>query len=235
MLTLDQLKDALPEHLRKDAKQELLDKVNLASVDPMAAEAIRENFISYSSVLQDGRYKMEDYLNAVSYVSFKLMRYNNQDAYMRAFPQRYQNLVAQGKTAKEISAYVSHYNGNKLVNAILEQSVIPSWVLNQDVYQEAIKTQFELMQTASSEKVRCDAADSILNHLKKPETKKVEIDLGVKSNTGIASLTDMMAKLAEQQRDLIAGGVSTSTVALQRLVPLPTDIEGEAEEVVNQA
>ena len=234
VLTLPELKEALPDHLRSNAKQTLLDKVNSICLDPIAAEAIKENFVSYASVLKDGRWKIGDYLNAVAYVSFKMMDCTNVEAYKRAFPQRYQALVSASRSAKEISSYVANYNKGKLVNAILEQTLIPSWILNQDVYQKAIETQFELMQTASSEKVRTDAADSILNHLKRPETKKIEIDLGVTESTGLNSLRDMMAKLAEQQRDLIENGAFTHELAQQSLVlaPKDDDLDADFEEIM---
>ena len=201
MLTLQDLKDALPVHLKSSATPALLNSVNNAAVDLEEAEAIRTNFISYSSVLADGRFKVQDYLNACTYVSYLLMGHNNQEAYKRTFPQRYQQMSIVGKTTKEISAYVANYNKNKLVNLVREQSLIPSWVLNQDVYQKAIDTQFDLMVNANSEKVRCEAANSILTHLKRPETKKVEIDLGVKDNSGLNELKDMMSALAQKQID----------------------------------
>jgi hypothetical protein len=228
MLTVDDLKQTLPANLKGAATQELADKVNQITLDPEAAMAIRENFVSYSNVLTEGRFKLEDYLNAVAYVSFKLMGYTNQDAYKRAFPQRYQALVAAGRSDKNISAYVANYNGNKLVNLILEQSVIPAWVMYQDVYQEAIKTQLQLMTSAQSEKVRAEAANSILTHLKRPETKKVEIDLGVRQDTGLEALKDMMTQLAQTQLDTIQQGTSTREIAHQKLIPRTADvIEGE--------
>lgn len=231
MLTVDELKTALPLALKGSATQELTDKINQASVDPEAAEAIRENFVTHASVLTEGRFKMENYLDAVKYCTFKLMNNNNQEAYAKAFPQRYQKLVAAGRSSKEISAYVANYNSNKLVNMIMEQSIIPSWIMFQDVYQEAIKTQFELMRTASSEKVRAEAANSILTHLKRPETKKLEIDLGVKKDTGLEALKASMSQLAEQQLQLIGQGVSTREIAHQQLVPKEQDEILDAEVV----
>lgn len=58
----------------------------------------------------------------------------NKDAYFKTFPHRYQELMARGVTDKDMSAYVAGYAKGKLVNAIMEQSLVPSWVLNQDVY-----------------------------------------------------------------------------------------------------
>lgn len=220
MLTLDELKQAMPPHLKTAASQDLCDKINQVSVDPEIAEQIRGNFVSYTSVLKDGKFKTEDYLHAVSYVSFKLMGYNNTESYKRTFPDRYQALVARGASDKDISAYVSAFAKNKLVNLIMEQSLVPTWVLNQDVYQKAINVQAELMIGANSEKVRTDAANSLLTHLKKPDSHKVQIDLGVKENTGMNELKDMLTSLAQRQIDLIGQGISTQEIAHQSMAPM---------------
>ena len=228
-MTVELLKAALPKALQGNATQEWADQINAIALEPEVAEEVRNNFLSYSKVLQEGKFKTESYLEAVTYVTHKLMGYSNQDAYIRTFPARYQALVAKGATAKDISAYVSAYHKNKLVNLIMEQSMTPSWLLNQDVYQRAINTQLELMTDPDvSPKVRSDAANSILTHLKPPETQKVEIDVGVKNQGGIGDLLATMNQLAAQQRELIQGGVPARQVARQRLV-----IEGEVVEDVS--
>jgi hypothetical protein len=218
MLTFEQVQAALPPHLRVCVTQELVDQVNNASTDPEVGQTIRENFVSYGMILKEGRFKTEDYLHAVAYVSYKLMGYTNREAYMRTFPNRYQILVAKGTAEKDIAAYVTAYNKNKLVNLILEQTLIPTWVLNQDVYQKAINTQLELMLNAKSEKVRADAANSILTHLKRPEKQQVELNIGVKETSGMVELKDMLTALAEKQQQMISGGVTTREIAHQKLV-----------------
>jgi hypothetical protein len=220
MLTLDELKINLPSHLKTVASQELVDKLNQISTVPEMAENIRENFLSYTNVLKDGRFKTEDYLNAVAYVSYKVMGFTNLDAYKRTFPKRYTDLVARGASDKDISSFVSAYNKNKLVNLVFEQTLIPIHILNQDAVQKAINVQVQLMTTANSEKVRADAANSILTHLKAPETKKIEIDLGVKETSGMNELRGMLSELATKSLDLIAQGVTTKDIAHQALVPM---------------
>lgn len=233
MLTVDEIKASLPVHLKSAATQSLTDKVNQASLDPEIARNIRENFVTYATVLRDGKFKTEDYLNAVAYVSYKLMGHTNKDAYKATFPQRYQSLVAAGRSDKEISSYIAAYNKNKLVNLIYEQSLIPAWVLNQDRYQDAINTQVELMMDVNqSGKVRAEAANSILTHLKKPESKQIDLNLGVQETSGMSELKDMLTSLAQQQQDAIAGGIPTVRVAHQDLYKKPVDvIESSAKDV----
>jgi len=218
MLTKDELKEALPSHLRSAVSDALVQKVNTLAADPEEARVVRDNMVSYTSVLAEGRFKVEDYVNAVVYVSHKLLGNSNQAAWKKTFPQRYQTLVARKATEKDISAYVAAFNKNKLVNLIMEQSLIPTWVLNADIYQKAINTQFDLMTDDKiSPKVRTEAANSLLTHLKRPETKKVELEIGARENSGMDELRGLMAQLAERQQALIAQGANTREIAHQSL------------------
>lgn len=225
MLTQDQIAQALPANLKSAATPSFTAMVNGIVADPLVAEQVRENFLSYSKVLQEGKFKTEDYLHAVVYVSFKLMNMSNQEAYFRTFPARHQALVAKGTSPKDVSAYVAAYARGKLVNMILEQSLVPSWVLNQDAYQKAINVQVELMTTANSEKVRSDAANSILTHLTKPKEAGPLVNIDMRETSGITELKDMLTRLAKQQQESIGAGVSPATIAAQRI------IEAEVEEL----
>jgi len=179
--------------------------INQILADTTIREHFKDNLLSYTNVLKAGKFKLSSYVDAVKYVSYKLLGYNNQDSYQKTFPGRVTTLIQERATEKSISAYVAAYNRNKLVNAVLEQTLVPSYVLNADLYQQAINTQAKLMLTADSEKVRTDAANSILNHLKPPEVKKIELDIGMKDNGTIAELKEVTAKLAEQQKKMIEG------------------------------
>lgn len=218
MLTVQQVAQALPPNLKTAATQQFVDQINNIVSDPIVAEQVRDNFISYTKVLQDGKFKTEDYLHAVTYVSFKLMGMSNQDAYCRTFPQRHAALVARGTPAKDIAAYVSAYHRGKLVNLILEQSLVPSWVLNQDAYQKAINTQVDLMTNAQSELVRTQAANSILTHLAKPKEAGPLVNIDMRENSGMNELKNMLVDLATKQRELISNGVPTKAIAEQPII-----------------
>lgn len=225
-ITLEVLKKALPDKYKNIVNEELLTTINDTLNDPELLETYRDNFISYMNVLNDGRYKVTDYLNAVKYVTQKLMGNNSTDSYIKTFPDRYQNMLLKGLSSKDMSSIISVYNKSKLVNAIMEQSLIPSWIINQDLYQKAINTQADLMMTAQSEKVRSDAANSLLIHLKPPETKKVELDIGLKKGNEIDQLREITVQLASQQRQMIANRVvSAKDVAEVKLLGQVIDHE----------
>ena len=218
MLTRAEVQKALPVTSKFTVTQQMVDHLNTIGQDPLLLENLRDNFVSYTSVLQDGRYKAEDYVTAVTYCTFKLMGMSNQDAYMHTFPNRHATLVAAGKTKKEISAYVAAYSKGKLVQAILEQAVIPVWLYNQDVYQKAINVQAKLMITAESELVRTQAANSLLTHLAKPKDSVPLINIDMRPSSGMAELQDMLAALAEKQVNMIDQGMTAKEIAAQRLV-----------------
>lgn len=207
--TIDVLKKSLPDKYKNNINQELLDSINTTLSDPDLYETYRDNFVTYMSVLNEGKYKITDYLNAVKYCTQRLMGKSQIDSYIATFPDRYDNMIKNGKTSKEMSSIITVYNKSKLVNAIMEQSMIPSWILNQDMYQKAINVQAEIMMTATSEKVRSDAANSLLTHLKPPETKKVELDIGLKQGSEVDNLRSIIAELAGERKRMIEAGVVT--------------------------
>lgn len=225
-MTVELLKEALPRSMQHTATQELADKVNSMVEDPLVGAQVRENFVTYSKVLTEGKFKTEDYLNAVTYATYKVMGYSNKDSYARTFPDRYTALVAKGTSDKDISAYVAMYNKNKMVTKIMEQAVIPPWLLFQDIHHKAIQTQYEIMiDDEVSPKVRVEAANSLMTHLKAPESKKIEIDMSIKNEGGLGDLRQMMSSLAEHQLSAIHAGVPVHTIAAQKLgqaLPAPT-------------
>ena len=226
MLTKELVQKALPANLKNSVTDSLVDSLNQIAGDPLIAEQIQNNFLSYTNVMKEGKFKTEDYVKAVTYVSHKLMGYSNLECYIRTFPDRYQTLIAKGTSAQDIASHVSGYNKGKLVNLIMEQCLVPSWVLNQDLFQKAINTQAELMLDIQvSPKVRSDAANSLMTHLKRPETQNMAISMEVKESSGLNELKETLKELAQKQIELIDSGVETKLIAASPLV------EGEYKEV----
>ena len=220
MLTQQDVARALPANLKSAATQALTDHINNVVSDPIIAEQVRHNFVSYAFILKEGRFKTEEYLNAVMYVSYKLMGKNNQEAYFLTFPQRHANFLANQTSAKDISSYVSAYHRGKLVNLIMEQVLTPTWVLNQEIFQRAINVQADIMLDPDvSAKVRSDAANSLMTHLKKPEGKDFQISLEVNESSGMTEMREAMAEMAKQQQELLASGAGIKNITHARIIP----------------
>jgi hypothetical protein len=227
VLSLDQLQAAMPAGTRKNVTQGLVDNLNQMNMDPEFREHYRDNLVGFARVMQEGKFKVTSYLDAVRYVSFKLMGLNNGEAYARTFPDKIARFKAQGVAEKDVSSYVSAYHKSKLVGLILEQSMTPSWVLNQDMYQNALNKQAFLMMNAKSEKVQSDAAAHLMTALKPPESKKIQLELGAGQDETIAALRESTQALVAQQRQMLQSGmISAREAAHSTLV-----FEGEATEV----
>lgn len=203
-LTQNQFIEALPPKLRKGIHQSTIDQISKTLADPDTFEIMRDNLIGYTSVMQQGKFTVDTYISAVRYVSYKLMGNTNQDAYKKAHPDRYANMVARGMPSKDIASMITAYNKTKIVNLIYEQTLIPTWVLNADMYQKAINVQADLMVDPDvSPKVRSDAANSILTHLKRPETSKIQLDLSVREDSALSELRATTQKLLETQKSML--------------------------------
>jgi hypothetical protein len=95
------------------------------------------------------------------------------------------------------------------------------------MFQEALNVQADLMINANSEKVRSDAANSLLTHLKPPEKKKLEIEVSQVESSVIDDLrlaTQEHAKVLKQ--NIAAGAMSVREAAQGDLV-----IAGECETI----
>lgn len=218
-LTVEQFKQCLPDKVKKSVNQDLIDEINSTLSEPELYEAYRDNLVSYTHVMADGKFQVSQYIQAVKYVSHKLMGCSNIDAYIKTFPDKYAGFVAQGVAAKDIASYVTAYNKGKLVNLIFAQTMIPSYVLNQDLYQKGINHLALLMITAKSEKVQADAAIGLLNQLKPPEIQKVELAIGVREDSTIAALRATTLELSRQQRMMMeAGAMTAQQVAHSKMV-----------------
>jgi hypothetical protein len=225
-LTVDVLKKAAPPALRGRIDQNFVDTINQASTDPEYCEIIKENALSYINVLREGKFQLDQYLNAVKYVCYKNMGDSNISAYVKTFPTKYQNFLTKKTEQKDIARYVTAFNQSKLVNLIFEQTAIPLHILNQTKKQDAINQLAYLMKNAKSEKVQQESANSLLTHLKTPDDSKLEIDVTIKEDKTINALKKTMRELVQQQ----VVGLESGTMTAQQ-IGHSTIIEAEFEEV----
>jgi len=223
-LTIEEVRGSLPANFRNNITTHMVDQLNSLSTDPEEARYMRENFVTFSQVLMEGRYKVGDYVRAVMYVSHKVMGKSNMGAYVATFPDRHQSMVDRGKQPKDISSIVSAYNKGDLVTKVMERAIVPSWVLNQGMFQDALQTQHDLMTNDDvSDKVRCEAANSLLSHLAKPVVNKAELKIDIGLNDGMSALEASLIEMSERQLNSIAHNPNVSA----------NDVAGTAMKVIN--
>lgn len=228
MLPIETVKKLVPKSQRGLITQDFLDKVEASVQNSLIAEEFKNNFITYLNVLSTGKYKMEDYISAVKYVSFKLLGYSNVNAYAATFPDRYERLKREGQ--EQIEAFASMYNKNKLVMQIYEQTIVPTYVLNAPLHQEALNELAKMIKDPSVRGMtKVKACEAILQHTKQPEIVKGELTIGIEQQDTISDLRDVVEQLAEVNRLSIARNVkSIKEVAEAKIIdvtPLGEDYD----------
>jgi len=234
VLTKEQLQASMPKKFRHNVTDEMVSFINATEGDEFR-DVYKENLVGFADVIESGRYKMLDYVNAVKFVSYKLIGDSNTIAYAKTFPDRYQRLVDKNTPMKTIASFSTAYNKGDLVHKILERTLVPVHILNMDVHQEAINTQAELMRSAKSETVRQKAAECLITQLKAPEAAKIEVDVSY-SNSSIDELRETTRALAQQQLKMIqSGAVTAEHVAQSDIIARKQDtVETEYEEISNE-
>ncbi|MBS7344274.1 MAG: hypothetical protein KIG60_01185 [Caryophanon sp.] len=218
---------ALPSNVTKGVNSAVVDYVNEALADQDTRERFKENLFNYNKILSEGKYKVSDYISAVMYISFKSMNYTNIEAFERAFPEKMARYTREGKTMDQIHNFVSAYNRTKLVVALTAQAIIPTHILNQDLYQESINVNAKLMRNASREDVRQRAAEFLATHLAPPVDNKVKLDIGV-SEDFLSELRNATDRLVDGQlEDIRSGRTTAAQIARTRI------IEGVSKDVVD--
>ena len=218
-LSIDQFKRCLPSNLKGNVTDSIVERFNEVLNDPIAREAIADNLLGFTNVISQGKFKLESYLYAVKYVTYKSMGDTNIQAYRKTFPQRVQDLIDKGTPDKDINSMVSAYNKSKLVTLLFESMMIPTYILNQDVFQEAINVQRKLMLDPTVKPlVRCQAAKALMDTLKPPEVKQMELAVSVKETDTVTELRKATTELAKAQIDALRKGGSLEAILNSKIV-----------------
>jgi hypothetical protein len=113
-------------------------------------------------------------------------------------------MVKTNKPSKDVASIVSAYNKGLIVTKITERSIVPSWVLNQDIFQKALETQHDIMtDTKAPFRDRVAAANSLIMALKKPDVLKAELEVTIKNNDGMAALEERLNALSKKQLEIL--------------------------------
>ena len=178
-----------------------------------APEEYAEQLITFSNVLKGGKYKLEGYIKAVQYVSYRQMNLSMVDSYRRTYPDRcFRN--GKPKPKGTVDALSSIYDKTQLVQGILSQMQIPLHIMMVAERVKAANVLANLMMNASSERIQMESADKLLNHIKTPESVKIELDLGSKTDDTIKELNDKLESLANYAQGKIMNGTITPVEVL---------------------
>lgn len=223
-LSIEQVRGSVPRSFRKHITEDFLDKLEDSLKGEDIANIIKENFLTYSNVLQgcDKNVNIWDYVNAVKFISYKIMGYSIDEAYKKVFPHKVETLIAEGKL-NFINKYANSYNKNKIVNKIYEQTLIPSYVLNAPLFQRALNV---LASMIENDEVRgmakVKACEAILNYTKPPEIAKAEVTVNVQQSDAISDLREVAEAFAKNMRMSISDGkMSAQDIIDTKIIDVP--------------
>ena len=213
------LQKVLPKKHSSAITDDVVEFLNNAETNPNTIDEFRENFMTYSKVLSEGKYSLAEYVNAVKFVTNKMLGYTDIDSYALVFPERYERIMEDNNNNRDIvSVYASRYKKTKLVTQIFEQTILPSYIYNAPYFQEAILEAVKIMQTSKSDIARVNACSIVLTHTKPPEDQKLQLEIGVKENNEVADLMSSMKDLANTQLEMLKQGATIKQISSTEVV-----------------
>lgn len=223
-VTKADLQNAIPD--RKNAiTDELVDLINQIQTEPeFQGETMMQTMITYQNALKGARVSMRAYVNAIRFCAYLVsMDDNYTEAYKRTFYDTdfvkvRANVSTSDPRYAELTSAASRYRRSKLVVDILTLSQVPLDMLFAGYRYKAMAVLAETMVTAKLDRDRIQAARSVLE-MTKSDTIKVDLDVGVKESSAVASLKTQLAEMAAQQVALLNSG-TTSLKELGGLRPV---------------
>ncbi|MCZ2107309.1 MAG: hypothetical protein LC106_08030 [Burkholderiales bacterium] len=213
-ITVQSVRSLIPRQFHDQVNPAALNRLDTCDTDTFIVSTVKQIFQENLGLVSEHNLRFEDYIDGSIFVGFKYHGSSNTDAFIKTFPKRHQQALLNGEDTRVIVKLAQGYSKRKVVVSIMEQALSKMWIYNVDAYQQAIDTQVDLMNNACSEKVRCDAANSILTHLAKPRdiVNNNIVNFDMRSHAGLDDLRDSLTELAEKQLSLIQKGVSTKDV-----------------------
>ena len=213
-LTVEQLQKALPSR-KNTITQELVDVINEVGKEPeFQGESLLTVMLTHQGAMEKHRASMQDYIYALRFCAYLITEEDNiVNAYRRAFADRefvYSRAGCKSDSPEyaALTSAASRYRKSKLVTDILTISQAPLHIMFQGERFKAMQVLADRMQNANYDKDKIAAADALLKHTAPNEKMKIELDVGIGTNSSMQNLTDQLAIMAARQQELLSKGLS---------------------------
>jgi len=186
-VTRERIMSFLPKGTAAKVTDDMVDMINNLENDTgLPQNLMEEDVMSYLHLVGSIKgVNVLDLINAVKYCNLKRNMTNNM-AWSIVFPAKMEELLS-GK--RDASSFVSMYNQSKLVVAIDKMMIIPTHIMYQGYFHQAVKKQFELMNGISAGDGRVSpmvehlAAKELALLTKQPEEAKSTVDVNINHGT----------------------------------------------------
>lgn len=213
LLSVEGLKKIYPRKANEETLAECVSIMNesIKGMDSIMREHYRDNLVNVIDVIKEGEnVKFLDYVKAVKFCSFKMAGHTDTRAYSLTFPERIERMAREGISNTNLYVYANSYAKNKVVVEIMAKLMVPTHIMFHDYFSLAVKTQVEIMTDDSvSPKVRSDAANSLMTHLKQPEIKQAELKINTNDTGVINQLSEALNNLSKGHKELLSQGKTT--------------------------
>lgn len=213
LLTVEDVQNALPS--RKNAiTQELVDVLNEVKDEAeFQGEPLLNTAVVYEKLMINNKASVREFVDAIRFCAYLVtMDDNYTEAYKKTFYYRdfvKERINADTKSIKyaELTSAASRYRrNNKLVADLLVYSQAPLEIMFLGWRYKAVGVLADTMMNAKLDRDKINAAKELLVATKGPETKRIELDIGVKENSAIASLNEQLSVMAGKQVMLLESG-----------------------------
>lgn len=251
-MSLEQIKALLPRGSKASISQRVLDLVNNVEDDGIDAGFMREKVMSFADVLKDGKYPIEDYMNAVKYGIATMNGMSNRKAYMMVFPERVVHIqkkvkereieIAAGsqKSPVDLDNFVGMYNKGDLVVEIKSRMILDVAIMNQPVNAEALNIKINLMRGHAAPDpegkpqrvtplIQLQAAQAVFAATEMPKDNTIQLKVGYDEQALEVqqNIADQIKFAAQAQMERFKAGEGLESV--QKL-----HIQYEEAEIVNE-
>jgi len=144
-------------------------------------------------------------------------------AYSNVFPNRVLARSREGVNSDNLRIEASRYNRNMIVNEIRKVASPPVQLIHRNLLHEAILVSADLMKNARSEKVRADAAATLIRELKPADDQTINIKVNDGATDAIEELRKATETLAIQQHQSIQAGVAVQAIAESNIIEAQLD------------
>lgn len=213
LLTMEDVQNALPSR-KNTITQELVDIINEVNLEAeFQGESLIQTAVTYEKVMINNKASIREFVDAIRFCAYLLtLEDNYTEAYKKTFYYRdfvKERMNADTKSIKyaELTSAASRYRQkNKLVIDLLTYSQAPLDLMFMGWRYKAVGVLADTMMNAKLDRDKINAAKELLAATKGPETQKIELDIGVKESSAVASLNDQLAQLAGRQKMLLESG-----------------------------
>ena len=235
LVTVEELKAAIPSR-KNTINEEVVDLINMVKDEPeFQGVPLVQTLIAYEGLMAKHKASIREFVDAAKFCAYLVsMADNYTEAYKKTFCYRdfvknRLNAVPGSKEYNELSSAASRYNReSKLVTDILAYSQVPIRMFYTGARFQAVDVLIREMTTAQYSRDRIAAAKEVLLALKEPENMKIELDIGVKETSAVASLNAQLAEFASNSlKHLEAGTTNVAKLGSMKAKEEVIDVECE--------